>query len=99
FDGIVAGAPGYNHVAGRIRSIATYQAYAKAPIPTSKLKLLADRVYERCDATDGLKDGLIDDPRRCDFRASRDLPVCQAGDGADCFTPGQIRTLETIYSD
>ncbi|MEO7650554.1 MAG: tannase/feruloyl esterase family alpha/beta hydrolase, partial [Bryobacteraceae bacterium] len=48
---------------------------------------------------DGLRDGTIDDPRRCDFRASRDLPVCQAGDGSACFTAGQVHTLETTYND
>jgi feruloyl esterase len=31
-----------------------------------------NRVYEQCDAKDGLKDGLIDDPRACNFNpASR----------------------------
>jgi len=99
FDGIIVGAPALNNVAGRLRSIATYQALAKGPIPVAKLKLLADRVYARCDEKDGLKDGLIDDPRRCDFQVSRDLPQCQGGDGADCFTAAQLRTLEVIYSD
>jgi feruloyl esterase len=42
-----------------------------------------------------LKDGLIDDPRRCDFRPSRDLPKCEDGsDNSGCFTPAQIGTLE-----
>jgi feruloyl esterase len=48
---------------------------------------------------DGLKDSLIVDPRRCDFRASRDLPRCSSVDAPNCFTGGQIGTLETIYSD
>jgi feruloyl esterase len=99
FDGLVVGAPALNNVRNRLRSIATYQALAKAPIPISKLKLLADRVYQRCDDRDGLKDGLITDPRRCDFQPARDLPVCSAGDAADCFTAPQIHTLETIYAE
>jgi len=28
-----------------------------------------DRIYDLCDSKDGLKDGLIDDPRRCDCQA------------------------------
>ncbi|MGH9720078.1 MAG: tannase/feruloyl esterase family alpha/beta hydrolase, partial [Bryobacteraceae bacterium] len=99
FDGLVVGAPALNNSANRLRSIATYQALAKAPIPAAKLKLLADRVYARCDDRDGLKDGLIDDPRRCDFKASRDVPVCPAGDAPGCFTADQIKVLETIYGD
>ncbi len=76
FDGIVAGAPALNSTAGRLRAIANAKALAVAPIPVSKLRMLADRVYARCDDRDGLKDGLIDDPRRCDFLVSRDLPAC-----------------------
>jgi tannase/feruloyl esterase len=99
FDGLVVGAPALNNIGGRMRSIATYQALVKAPIPIPKLKLLADRVYARCDAKDGLKDGLITDPRSCDFEPSRDLPACSGADGADCFTAAQIKTLDTIYAD
>jgi feruloyl esterase len=99
FDGIIAGAPALNNVANRLRAIATFQALAKAPIPIPKLKLLASRVYAHCDEKDGLKDNMIDDPRRCDFQASRDLPVCPGADAADCFTAAQIRALEGIYSD
>jgi feruloyl esterase len=51
-----------------------------------------------CDAVDGLKDGLIDDPRACRFDASRDVPACSAGaDTADCLTAAQAATINTIY--
>lgn len=99
FDGIVAGAPALNNVGNRLRAVATYQALAKAPIPIAKLKLLAERVYAKCDDKDGLKDNLITDPRRCDFKPSRDLNTCASGEGADCFTSDQIKSLETIYAD
>jgi len=41
---------------------------------------------------------VIDDPRRCAFKPATDLAKC-AGDsgGAGCFTPAEVRTLETIY--
>jgi feruloyl esterase len=84
---------------GRLRSIAIYQALARAPVPTSKLKMLEERVYARCDGRDGLKDGLIDNPRQCDFNPARDLPVCATADSADCFTAGQIAFIETVYRD
>ncbi|MBI4908031.1 MAG: tannase/feruloyl esterase family alpha/beta hydrolase [Acidobacteria bacterium] len=99
FDGIIVGAPALDHFGGRLRSIATYQALQKAPLPVEKLKMLAEKVYAKCDAIDGLKDGLITDPRACDFRPSRDLPVCDAADSATCFTSGQIKTLENMYGD
>jgi feruloyl esterase len=69
FDGLVVGAPALNNMGGRLRSIATYQALAKARSAILN-SLLADHVYARCDAMDGLKDGLISDPRTCDFNPS-----------------------------
>ncbi|MBI3207443.1 MAG: tannase/feruloyl esterase family alpha/beta hydrolase [Candidatus Solibacter usitatus] len=99
FDGIVAGAPALDSTAGRLRAIATALAVENARVPVAKLKILADTVYEKCDTKDGLKDGLIDDPRKCEFRAARDLPVCSGVDGPSCFTKEQIKTIDTVYSD
>jgi feruloyl esterase len=65
--------------------------------PVEKLPLLARVVYDKCDAADGLKDGIIDDPRRCGFDAARDLPKCAGAEGADCFTAPQIAAIAKIY--
>jgi feruloyl esterase len=100
FDGIVAGAPVLYMSAHRVAQIVRHRALDAAPLLVSQLKVLADRVYAQCDSKDGLADGLIDDPRRCGFRPARDLPKC-AGDtpASDCFTPGQIDTLEKTYAE
>ena len=66
-------------------------------IPVEKLPLLAKLVYEKCDPVDGVNDGIIDNPRRCDFKPSRDVPKCAGADLADCFTAGQIEALGKIY--
>jgi feruloyl esterase len=100
FDGIICGAPVLNFTGTMIGYAKMAQALAAAPISYAKLRLLADRVYAHCDEKDGLKDGLIDDPRRCDFQPARDLPKCAEGaDNPDCFTTGQISSLEKIYGD
>lgn len=100
FDGIVVGAPVLNFSGTMVGYAKRAQAFAAAPIPYAKLKTLAERIYAQCDDKDGLKDGLIDDPRRCDFRPSRDLPKCVEGaDDSTCFTAAQIGALEKIYSD
>ena len=92
FDGIVAGAPALYQTGTHLARAYWMQGLNANPFPASKLGLLAAKVYEQCDAKDGLKDGLIDDPRRCDFKPARDLPRCAAGnDQADCFTANQIR--------
>jgi len=100
FDGIIAGSPLVNFVGTMTARAYWMQGLAANPFPADKLGLLATRVYDQCDAKDGLKDGLIDDPRRCDFQPARDLPHCAEGaDGADCFTTNQIAALARIYGD
>src|SRR5215467_6962546 len=100
FDGIIAGAPGLNYTGGQLARVYWKQGLAAHPFPAAKLNLLATRVYEQCDAKDGLKDGLIDNPLRCDFRPARDLPRCDGtADGPDCFTSKEITALELLYGD
>lgn len=67
-------------------------------VPERKLEALGKAVYARCDAIDGLADGLIDDPRKCDFDPRRDLAQCTAGDDGDsCFSAPQIEAIAKIY--
>src|SRR5579872_794159 len=99
FDGLVIGAPGLDGTGGNMRRI--WNAVAQegpGAIAIGKLPLLASAVYKKCDAVDGLQDGLIDDPRQCAFDPARDLPKCAGGtDGAGCFTGAQIEALKKIY--
>jgi len=61
--------------------------------------MVADKVMQKCDAIDGLKDGLIDDPRKCDFNPARDVAACSAGsDGPDCLTAEQAAAIAKVYS-
>ncbi|MFN7927030.1 MAG: tannase/feruloyl esterase family alpha/beta hydrolase [Blastocatellia bacterium] len=100
FDGIVAGAPVLNFSGTMTGYTQILQAFAAAPIPYAKLQLLAEKIYAQCDEKDGLKDGLIDDPRQCQFCPSCDLPQCADGtDKGDCFTAAQLNTLQKIYGD
>ena len=102
FDGWSVGAPIFDYTYKQ-----TYNAawVAKALfgnersgyVPREKLKMLGDAVYASCDAVDGLEDGLIDDPRMCQFDPREQLRQCSGGDGADCFTAAQIDAIEMIY--
>src|SRR5262249_19569536 len=99
FDGIVVGAPVLDFTGTMLSYAWMARGLAAGPIPVAKLRLLAELVYKGCDAKDGLADGLIDDPRRCDFSPARDLPKCPGdAEGPDCFTAAQIRALERIYA-
>jgi hypothetical protein len=100
FDGIVAGSPMLYFTGSMLARAYWLHALAASPIPPMKLPLLAETVYNKCDAEDGLKDGLISDPLHCDFRASKDLPRCAEGsDSASCFQETEIAAIELVYAD
>jgi feruloyl esterase len=98
FDGILAGAPVLNFVDTVTQSLWNGLALNQTPVSLGKLKLVSDAVYARCDAKDGLKDGVIDDPRRCDFDARRDVAQCAAGkDDDSCLTTAQGEAITKIH--
>lgn len=100
FDGYVIGAPVLKISHEGMRGIWNAQAVSTGAgaIPYDLLPLLAEIVYKKCDEVDGLKDGLITDPRRCRFDPLKDLPKCE-GDaaGKDCFTTAQMQGLQKVY--
>jgi Tannase and feruloyl esterase len=99
FDGIVANAPWVDQTGFTIGAMWNQKALSAAPVTPAKLALVADKVMAKCDAIDGLKDGLIDDPRKCAFDPVRDVPACGAGmDGADCLTATQAAAIAKVYS-
>jgi hypothetical protein len=99
FDGIVVGAPVLDFVGTMISYQRMQRAFAAAPIDLEKVKILANTIAAKCDASDGVADGVIENPKRCTFAPASDLPVCASEEnGSACFTPAQIRTLETVYS-
>ena len=99
FDGIVANAPWVDQTVFTIGAMWNQKSLSQAALTPAKLALVADRVMAKCDAVDGLKDGLIDDPRKCNFNPARDVPACAAGtDGADCLTGAQAEAVAKVYS-
>lgn len=98
FDGMVANAPWVDQTGFTVGALWNERAVTEAPLSQAKLALVAARVMETCDAIDGLKDGLIDDPRACRFDPARDVPACREGEDApDCLTAAQAATLKKIY--
>ncbi|MBB5803173.1 feruloyl esterase [Saccharothrix ecbatanensis] len=101
FDGIIAGAP-----ANYLSPLLVYQAWlARAntgadgrPVLTAdRLPALHDAVMRHCDHIDGLVDGQIDDPRRCDHDPA--ALVCPPGaDRPTCLTPAQVDAVRRLYA-
>jgi feruloyl esterase len=99
FDGIVANAPWVDQTGFTIGAMWNQKALTEGAITPAMLVLVAQKVMDKCDAVDGLKDGLIDDPRACKFDAARDVPACSASStSADCLTPAQASAINKVYS-
>jgi len=99
FDGIVANAPWVDQTGFTIGAIWNQRAFAETHVSAEKLSLVAERGMQQCDAVDGLRDGLIDDPRRCSFEVARDVPTCAAGNEASaaCLTSAEAEAVQKVY--
>ena len=93
FDGIVAGAPVLNFADTTITGLWNARAVSDGPLTLDTMKFVAEAVYAKC----GGVDGMIDDPRRCGFDPSRDLPKCSGAPGSGCVTGSQANALKRIY--
>ena len=99
FDGIIAASPWVDQTGFTIGAIWNQKALSAVSLTPEKLALVGEKVMEKCDALDGLKDGLIDDPRKCSFHPARDVPACSAGeDRPDCLTAAQADAIAKVYS-
>jgi feruloyl esterase len=99
YDGIIAGDPAHNRIRqtfGFLYSwIATHDKSGAPILSPAKLSLLTKASVEACDHLDGLKDGIIDDPRRCHFDPAKLL--CKNGDSSDCLTQPQVDAAHRMY--
>src|ERR1039458_8376685 len=100
YDGILAGAPANNWTALLSMGAAVTDALVVPPgafIPQSKIPTIAHAVTAACDEIDGVRDGILNDPRQCKFD-----PVsiqCKEGEDTDkCLTGPQVTALKVIYA-
>ncbi|HLF34557.1 MAG TPA: tannase/feruloyl esterase family alpha/beta hydrolase, partial [Cyclobacteriaceae bacterium] len=104
FDGIVCGAPAFTWPAIGAEFIQNMQKIYPDPgnqtvpvITKNNLAMLENAILEKCDGIDGIKDGIMNDPRDCGFQLSS-LPICKENKiRDDCFTPAQVDAIRTIY--
>jgi hypothetical protein len=99
FNGVVVNAPWLDQTGFTIGAMWNQKALSEVTLTSEKMALVADRVMSKCDEIDGLKDGLIDDPRKCDFRPAQDVPVCRGGtDRPDCLTAAEATAIAKVYN-
>ena len=99
YDGIIAGAPAANNT----RIFTTFMwdvlATTRDPasyIPAGKFAAIEAASVAACDASDGVKDGIINEPNTCAFDPS--VLLCKGRESDACLTSPQIMALKKIYS-
>jgi feruloyl esterase len=101
FDGLVVGDPAHMwtnfyasaHLWYALATLDNEDSY----IPPAKVAILGDAVTAACDAIDGIEDGVLDDPRKCNFDPA--TLVCAAGqDESSCLTAVQAQAVTDIWS-
>ena len=89
FDGISAGDPANQLVglhAGDAANMKTFLASEAGYISPADVQKIGAAITEQCDAVDGVKDGLINDPRECRINMAS-LPL----------TAAQLKTYEALH--
>ena len=97
YDAIVAGAPVYSL---RVQLGEIYRDWVwnqpGAAITPAQITLVHDAVLAQCDAADGVKDGIVGDPKACKFEPAS--LQCKAGQSGDqCLTPAQVTAFRREY--
>ena len=101
FDGIIAGAPVLDETGVAALHLmwsgqANLDAQGQPLLRPVHVELLRTAVLQACDAKDGKRDGILDDPRRCTFD-----PVALACPGdvtsENCLTAGQQSAVRKLY--
>jgi feruloyl esterase len=99
YEGIIAGAP-----ASYVTKLQGSQVWTSAMthkneagyIPPAKYAAIHKAALDQCDALDGVKDGVIEDPGRCKFDPK--VLECKSEDGPSCLTTAQVELARKIYA-
>ena len=102
YDGILAGATANywtNLMAGQLAfgHATRVDPATNLETPINKLPAIHAAVVAACDAKDGVMDGVLESPLKCDFKPAS--MACKGAESASCLTPPQVSALEKIYSD
>lgn len=109
YDGILAGNPGFNlpkaavaqlYGAQQFNTVATDPADLASAFTPAERALVAGKVLEKCDALDGITDGLVQDVQACksQFSLARDVPGCTGERTGSCLSSGQKVALGNIFA-
>lgn len=96
YDGILSAAPASDPGLGLLVWIWEAQTALRGNMSADDWKLVGKTVRAACDAKDGLRDGLIQDGRRCEL--PREKLACRAGQTTGCLDAARLATVERMWS-
>ena len=103
FDAIVAGAPALDFVGVAAAFVNITQKMFPNPqdlstalVTLEDRQLLRTKIEATCDAADGVTDGVLQDPRQCNFDP-RSLQ-CSVGQEQDCLTTDKVAAILAVYN-
>jgi len=95
YDGILAGAPAAAFTDVAAQFVWNARHVAPTQLTSEKLKMLHTAVLSQCDALDGVKDGLLENPLACNFDPA--VLQCNSEDAKGCLTKTEVRAVRAIY--
>jgi len=101
YDGILAGAPAFNwdrFIPSELWPQIVMHDEVGGPIAGSKLTAVTNAAIAACDSIDGIHDGILQDPRRCNYDASSFVCTGNASDPAGCLTSAEARAVNKIWN-
>ena len=98
YNGVIAGAPANQRP--NLHMVRLWNEWnnlltSEATVSKHQMDLVAQLAADQCDALDGVRDGIISDPREC--RVDLRPLLCKSGDGPECLTARQVETVRAIW--
>lgn len=114
YDGFLANSPGFNLPKAAVAQLWGAQQWNKVATSTgtapnfdlesaftqTERRLVANAILARCDALDGLADGLVQDLEACRaaFDLARDVPTCNAARDGSCLSADQKTVVADVFA-
>ena len=109
YDGFLVGDPGTVLPRAAIANLVGGRTYAElggnpadpgAGFSLAERRLVSEAVLRRCDALDGLADGIVHDTRACQaaFDVARDVPTCAGARDGTCLDAAQKSAIARLFA-
>lgn len=103
YDGILVGAPAlnFNYMSAWRASFYTITGDANSTEFITQdvwQGMIHDEVLRQCDTLDGVKDGILVDPKRCAKAFRPEALLCTQGQNSSCLTSHQVSVVQKVFS-